>query len=85
MRLYMRGVLGGARCPACSVVLKVSTGVSAMRQVAPPRDANAVCVATGMLGVSSPSATRIPVLAAVSPKRDSGFWMMANDTPGFRV
>ena len=52
-----------------------------MRQVAPPSDANAVCVATGMFGASSPSATMTPVLAAVSPNLDKGFWIIAKDTP----
>ena len=53
--------------------MNVSTGVSAMRHEAPPKDANAVCCAMGMFGHSSPSATRMPVFAAVSPNRDSGF------------
>ena len=52
-----------------------------MRHDAPPSDANAVCVATGMFGASSPSATRMPVLAAVSPKRERGFWIIAKETP----
>ena len=63
------------------VVLKVSTGVRKMRHDAPPRDANAVIWATGMFGLNSWSAQRMPVLAAVSPKRDRGFWMMAKPTP----
>ena len=65
----------------CSVVLKVSTGVSMMRHVAPPALATAVLNATGTPGHSASISASTPTLAAVSPKRDSGFWIIANDTP----
>ena len=61
----------------CSVVFRVSTGVSAMRQLAPPKDANAVCVATGMFGRELAERDEDPVFAAVSPNRLRGFWMIA--------
>jgi hypothetical protein len=65
----------------CSVVLNVSTGVSAMRHEAPPTLASAVFTATGLPGKKASMRASTPVLAAVSPKRDIGFCTIAKLTP----
>ena len=50
-----------------------------MRHAAAAADANAVRTPTG--SVESASRASTPVFAAVSPKRESGVWISANDTP----
>ena len=53
-------------------VFSVSRGVSNSRQPAPAVDANAVATGTGTPGAVMANSASTPVLAAVSPKRDSG-------------
>jgi len=64
-------------------VLTVSIGIMAMRNRAADAEAATVLNPTAMSLVWSRllSSVKTPVLAAVSPKRDSGPWKRAGRTP----
>jgi len=83
LRSFSR-ISGIPRAPStCNVVLKKSTGISAIRNTPAVKEAAIVFTATGRFLVASCVLSRLsmPALLAVSPKRESGPCTSAGVSP----